>query len=45
MVIAKDYNPHRSVYRSSDIVRGYTPLGFARLLVAMLLLVMIFAKG
>ena len=44
-LIANEYNPYPGVYRSSEVVKNYMPLGFAGILIGLIILSVIYAKG
>ena len=44
-LIANDYNPYLAVYRTSDTVIHYMPIGFLCTLIGTVVLALIYAKG
>ncbi|HYL46875.1 MAG TPA: hypothetical protein VEU52_07595 [Candidatus Limnocylindrales bacterium] len=44
-LIANEYNPYPGVYRSSEVVKNYMPFGFAGILIGLIILSVIYAKG
>ena len=44
-LIAHEYNPYPGVYRSSEAVKTYMPFGFAGILIGLVVLSIIYAKG
>ncbi len=45
LLIRKDFAPYSALYRSTDTVMGYMPIGFVCTLIATFVIAMMYAKG